>query len=162
MSRVTRWRMIAFLSKWLLQALLALAVVQRLLPAAPSPGEGNPPHSVVSAMCSVRARKDRVQASFGPRAHWFLEVPSLSEACVCCACLSRCFPRSEGSWAMAYPLLGSPYPQQPLWEKSKVNGSWLCGFQKERLCIMLSALPLMRVIWILEGSLLWHQSWKEP
>ena len=118
-------------------------------------------HTLWSAQCAVtmlERTESRPPLVQGPLAPW----GTLTEWDLClCACLSSRCPRSEGSWAMAYPLLGSSYPQQPLLEKNKVNVSWLCSFQKEKLCVMLSTLPLMRIIWILEGSLLWHQSWKE-
>lgn len=74
----------AFLSKRLLQAQLALAVVLRPLCQLPlTPGEGGPQNSLVNAVCGLHAGKGRDQASFGPRAQWLLEVSSPSETCFC-------------------------------------------------------------------------------
>lgn len=163
MSRVTRWRMVCFLVK---ASSAGTAVsgngAEASLPAAPHPGRGGLPNSVVNAVCSVPAGKDRVQGTFGPTgslAPWGV----FSERVLFLAgWMSRSCLRHKGSWTMEGALLGSTRSHQPLLENSKVSVTLLCSLQKERLCLVLSTLPLMRVIWILEGSLLWHQSCKEP
>lgn len=70
--------------------------------------------------------------------------------------------RHRGSWAWYILCWEAPTPSSCFWKTAKsVWVSWT-ALQKERLGVMLSALPLMRVIGILEGILLWHQSCREP
>lgn len=104
----------------------------------PLSGHVGPQNAVVKATCSIHA-DTAVEAS------WLLQVSSVLDR------MSRLLEAWRRMGCREHRLLGCLYSQQLLLEKSKGTVNPACA---ERLCVVLSLLPLMRVIWILEGSLL--------
>lgn len=154
------------LLKWVPQAQLPLAVGPRPSSSCPAPAPQAKwvlRTSVLNSLSRGPAGKDRVQVTFGPIgslvtwgvfSEWDLSLPAWT---------SRNYPRHRGGWnVLEYTLLGSRYSQWPLWENNEISVTLLYSLQKEGICVLLSILPLMRVIWILEGNLLWHKSCREP
>lgn len=132
------------------------------LPSALSPGQVGLQNTVVKATCHSRAGKDRVKGTFDSTClltPWgtFHEGYFLLSAW-----MSRNCRRPRGSWAIEsilcweVPSLSSQFCKRA---KSVWNLFVVC---RRRGCVMPSVLPLMGAIWILEGSLLWHQSCGEP
>jgi hypothetical protein len=153
-------RQLAFLLERVLWAQLSLA--KRLSPLCHLPlTPGQVGHRTLwSRWCAVSMlERTESRAPLIARACWLLEVSSMNGTCFCCLNEQRLPEAWRKLRCREHPLSGSPFSQQPLLQKSKVSVSLPCSPQKERLCVVL---PLMRVIWILEGSLLWHQSYREP
>lgn len=110
-----------------MQAQLFLAKALRPLCQLPhTPDKGGPQNSVINVACSVRAGRDSVQGSFGPRAHWLLAAYSLGLVSVCLN--EQRPPEAQRKLSLVYPVLGSSYPQQLLLENSKVSVSQLDSF----------------------------------
>lgn len=71
------------------------------------------------------------------------------------ACLNeRKLPEAQGKLKCGVSFVGKSLSQWPLLEKNEISVTLLCSLQKEGMGVVLSILPLMRVIWILEGNLL--------